>query len=157
MTESDKPTMHLSRMPRSAVRGDAGALLAGVLFALLALGGIAAVVVVEMPSGGSSSSTSSKGSATTLSVSHPAGVISAAAVAACRNTYTVVQEAVDEYETQTGTGPTNIDQLRSLLRDPVVTSQYTISIDRRLAGEIDVATPSHPASPGESNCAYAGQ
>ena len=85
------------------------------------------------------------------------GVTQASSVDACRSSYRAVQTAVDVYETETGAGPKTIGQLQPLLRDRIVSSLYTITIDRNLAGEIDVATPGHPALPGESNCAYAGQ
>ena len=119
---------------------------------MLVLGSLAAVLLtVESPKG-----SSSKGAPTTTGLDHPKGVVSAAAVAACRANYTVVQEAVDAFEYDTGTGAKNMSDIEHFLHGPVSTPQYTISIDRSLAGEIDVATPGHPASPGDSNCAYAG-
>ena len=119
---------------------------------MLVLGSLAAVLLtVESPKG-----SSSNGAATTFGLDHPPLVVNATAVAACRTSYTLVQEAVDEFEYDTGTGATSMNQLQGFLHGPVSTPQYTISIDRSLAGEIDVATPGHPASPGDSNCAYAG-
>lgn len=150
----------MSRSPEAAAprRDETGMALAGTLLAMMLLAGLAAVILsVSQSSGRSPSGESPTRTPTTLPVAHPSAAISATAVAACRTNYTAVQEAVAEYETETGTGPTNISQLHSLLREAVVTSQYTISIDRSLAGEIDVATPSHRPSPGEANCDYAGQ
>lgn len=120
---------------------------------MLALGCVA-VVLVEV---GSWPGSSSKSTVTTLVTTHPAGAVSAAAVAACRSGYEAVQTAVDEFEAETGSGPTSLNQLQSLLHGQVVSSGYTISIDRNLAGEIEVSTPGHPASPGNANCSYAGQ
>ena len=134
-------------------QNERGGLLSGALLVMLALGCLAAVVLKVSSLPGSSSTQTG----TTLGAGSPSGAVNAAVVAACRSDFEAVQRAVDVYEAETGSGPTNIKQLQSLLHGVVVTSRYTITIDRNLAGEIDVATPSHPASPGESNCAYAGQ
>ena len=123
------------------------------------IGGVAVAVFLSI--GGNSTNATGGAQITTVKNAvtpqgAPSLAAAAAAAAACRTSYQAVQAAVDEFEYDTGTGATNISELRGFLHDPVATPQYTITIDRSLAGEIDVATPGHPASPGDANCAYAG-
>lgn len=127
----------------------------GIVTSIAVLGAVAVAVLLSL-GGNSTTITGGTQGTTGRNVVTPQGAPSLAAAAACRTSYEAVQAAVDEFEYDTGTGATNINQLRGFLHDPVATPQYTISIDRSLAGEIDVATPGHPASPGDANCAYAG-
>ena len=76
---------------------------------MLALGCVA-VVLVEV---GSWPGSSSKSTVTTLVTTHPAGAVHAAEVAACHSSYEAVQTAVDEFEAETGTGPTSRNSLYS--------------------------------------------
>ena len=61
-----------------------------------------------------------------------------------------------EYQVLHGKPPGNIAALVSMLRDQITSSYYTITLDPARAGAVEVATPGHPATPGDANCAYAG-
>lgn len=133
-----------------------GSALLSIVMSIAVIGVIAAAVLLSV--GGSPASTSGHTQVTTSRNQPltPRAAPSAASVAACQSSYQAVQSAVDEFEYDTGTGATNMSQLQGFLHGSVSTPQYTISIDRSLAGEIDVATPGHPAAPGDGNCADAG-
>ena len=128
----------------------------GLLLVVAILGGLAAIAIVATNSETSVPSVGTKGSPTTLASgsSGAASDIQAAAIVACRTNYQAVNEALQAYEAINGHAPTNIAALQGELKDPVTSPDYTFGIDAK--GQITVATKSHPASPGDANCAYAG-
>jgi hypothetical protein len=85
----------------------------------------------------------------------PGNDVSAAVVAACRTTYEEAQTAVDTYQVEGGTLPTSISQLKALIPDSLSSSIFTITINPRNPGQLQVATPDHPAADGVVNCAFA--
>lgn len=86
----------------------------------------------------------------------PVGAIALAAVVACRTDYQAVLAAVGYYRAEKGTYPRDLASLRPWFRDPVTSPYFTISLDFATPGVVEVSTPGHPASPGDANCAFAG-
>jgi hypothetical protein len=82
--------------------------------------------------------------------------ILAASAAACHANYATATSAVNIYQAEHGTLPTSIAEVQTLLRDPLSTNRFTIAIDPRHPGELQVSTPGHPAADGDTNCGYAG-
>jgi hypothetical protein len=134
--------------------------LIGVLLTLLVLGGLAIVVLMALPSAtGSSKATSGAGATALLPGNAAPSVgndITAASAATCHANYAAAKSAIDVYEAEHGTLPTTIAEVQTLLRDPLSTNRFTITIDPRRPGELQVATNAHPAADGDTNCAYAG-
>ena len=83
-----------------------------------------------------------------------AGDIAAAAAAACRASYTAVSAAADYYATLNGHPASSIEALSPMLKDPLTSTHWTLSMSP--TGQLEVATAGHPATPGDANCAYAG-
>ena len=82
--------------------------------------------------------------------------IAGAEAVACRATYGAALVAVGTYEAETGSRPTSISQVQPLLRDPLSSAFFTIEIDPRKPGQLQVAAHDHPAAGGDANCAAAG-
>ena len=143
-------------MAARSIPPDAGASAVGLLSALMIVSAIAFAIFALHP--GQKSSHASTGSATTIdaSPSHASSDISEAAQAACQADYQAVQSAVSEYEALTGRPPTSMSALASIVRDPVSTYFYDITIDPHHPGQIEVATPGRPSRPGEVGCTSAG-
>jgi hypothetical protein len=80
--------------------------------------------------------------------------IAGAARVTCRTDYQAVRQAVDAYTAQHGQAPASMSDLAGLLRDPVTSAYFTISIGP--GGQVEVAAPGHTASPGDGNCDYSG-
>ena len=86
----------------------------------------------------------------------PAGsLIDQAAVAACREDYLAAQTAVEVYQVEHGTLPTSTAQIKGMLRAPLGSRSFSITIDPHRPGTLQVVAGSHPAVDGEGNCAYA--
>lgn len=132
----------------------------GVLIALLIMGGMA-VAVLSASGGSGTTNLPTLSGLTTVAppadgASPPAGnAISLAQQSACRTNFSAVQQAVAYYESLNGQAPRNMVDLGSILRSPVSTSAYSITIDPHRPGEIDVSTDGHPAMAGDANCAFA--
>jgi hypothetical protein len=130
--------------------------------AIVILAGVAAAALgSQSGSGGDhqgSAATSFGATPSTLDDSPANGAkdISEAAQIACRTNYQAVTQAVYEYEVLHGTPPADIAALASMLRGPVTSSYYTITLDPTRAGAVDVATPYHSGTLGDANYAYAG-
>ena len=128
--------------------------------AIVILAGMAAAVLGNQSgSGGDHQGSSTAGGSTTTIDSSPAKAdsdVSEGAQVACRTNYQVVTEAVAEYQVLNGRPPGNLAALASMLRDPVTSAYYSITVDPASPGAVEVATPQHPAAPGDANCAYAG-
>ncbi len=138
---------------------DLGQSFVGLIVVILILGGFAAVVLGSQ--GGRSGGR--HGSApTTLpgglsaSLGDAGNDVPAAAAIACRSNYEAVAQVVSYYQTLNGKLPASMTAIQSLFKDPVSSSYFTLSIDPRQPGTVDVATPGHPALAGDANCAHAG-
>ena len=46
-------------------------------------------------------------------------------------------------------------ELESFVKVALISSAFIITIDPHVPGRLEVATPGHPAQPGNANCAYA--
>jgi hypothetical protein len=131
-----------------------------VIFVLLMLGGLAAAVLISLPSLPGSSSNATSGTA--VLPTSPSGAlaaggndITAASAQACRANFAAAQTAVDVYQAERGTPPSSIAEVQSLVRDPLSTAHFAITIDPRRPGQLEVATPDHLATDGDINCQYA--
>jgi hypothetical protein len=131
--------------------------LIGLLIATLVLGVLAVVVIGG--EGAVGSGNHRRTSQTFISAAAPgnaAANLQASAAAACRTDYQAVTSAVSYYEVLNGRPPDNMTALRSVLRDPVSSSRFSITIDPARPGQVDVAAGDHPAAPGDGNCTFAG-
>jgi hypothetical protein len=135
---------------------DTGRGLIGLVVAMAILGGIVAAVLFTQTDPGPSSK--SKSGQTTIDASPRRGAsdIQGAAVTACRANYEAAAAAASYYQTLYGKPPAGISDLRSIPRDSVSSSRFTISIDPGHPGQVEVAAGGHPAVQGDTNCAYAG-
>jgi hypothetical protein len=134
---------------------DGGASLVGLLAVLVVLGGVSAAVVVTETSspGGQNRVPTGRGSTLNASPSGAGGDIAAAAATVCRTDYEAVSQAEDEYQTMNGRPASGMSDVAQYLRDPVTSRYFTITV---VSGKVEVATPGHPATVGEGNCAFAG-
>jgi hypothetical protein len=137
-----------------------GAGVIGILVTLLALGALAVAVLMALPSITSSPSKGDPGSAAIASL--PGGAppsagndISVASTTACHANFAAAKTAVGVYQAETGALPTTIAEVQNLIRDPLSSDRFTITIDPRHPGELQVATPGHPPADGDINCAFA--
>ena len=133
-----------------------GASAVGLLVTLLVLGGIAGAVFALQP--GTKTSPGAAKTATTINAS-PAKAgsnISQAAQEACQTNYQAVQTAVSAYEALHSQHPATMKELASMIRGPVSTYFYAITIDPHHPGRIDVSTPGHAETPGDAACRFAG-
>ena len=96
----------------------------------------------------------SPGTTVSASPGAAAGDIAAAAAAACRASYTAVSAAADYYATLNGHPAPNIQALGSMLKGPVTSTRWSLTISP--SGQVEVATAGHPAAPGDANCSFAG-
>jgi len=133
----------MSQIPCRRIRSEDGLGLVALIVSLLVIGGLS-VLVVHAMNGSSRASTSLQSGG------------SAAAASVCRVDYDAITHAVEAYTTFNGHPPASMTQLSQYLRDPVTSSQFVISLDPFMVGKIDVATPGHPAAPGDANCEFAG-
>jgi hypothetical protein len=161
--DSIAPTDPLFLQRGQATR-NAGRGLIGLMVTLAMVGAMAgAIPLLTNGSATSSAKSSSRGlNASTASplksgqVAAAGNDISAAEVAACRTTYQEAQTAVDTYQVEDGALPTSISQLKALIPDPLSSSSFTITIAPGSPGQLQVATPGHPAAEGDVNCAFPG-
>jgi hypothetical protein len=79
-----------------------------------------------------------------------------AAAATCQVGYQTAQTAVEEYRAVNGRPPGSMAELQTVLRGPIASTRFTITIDMVHPGQIDVAAGGHAPQPGPANCAYAG-
>jgi type II secretory pathway pseudopilin PulG len=152
-------------MPHPLTRGgvERGAGLIGLLVALVVLGGLAAAAVMSLQ--GTTASRTDLDGQSAAPLPRAAGpgpaptagnnILSVSAQETCRANFAAAQAAVGVYEAEQGEPPTTISQVQALVRDPLSTDRFTITIDPLHAGELQVATPGHPAKDGDSNCDFA--
>ena len=150
---------------RSAERGQS---LIGLVILLLVLGAVAATVLISEQSGSSgpgsiptlpiagASPAGTGGSRTSTANANPLSETSAAAVAACRASYSAAEQAVEEYLAQHGQQPTTIAEVQGYLRDPISTTKFAVAIDASRPGQLQVSTAARAASDGPTNCEFAG-
>ena len=134
---------------------DTGASLVSLLVTLVLLGGLAGIVVMAQ-SGSSGPKTSIQIPQLPRVGAAPANAgpdIAAAAIEACKATYQAVSEAAATYEAVNGHPAPNVAALQAMLKDPVNGVGFQITLDQ--SGRAEVATPGHPSSAGDANCAYA--
>lgn len=81
--------------------------------------------------------------------------IAAATIEECRADVAIVVEAVSEYETLRGLPPKAMTDLSDVLKNTITSSRFTILIDPRHPGQVDVSTPGHAPAGGDADCAYA--
>lgn len=124
-----------------------------ILVVLLILGIAGAAMVASFDA----SKSSPNGAGGPVTIPSPAKGPSAADIAACNSDYAAGGEAALEYQVQHGTLAMTAAELQPYLRDSLSTAQFTITIAAGHPGQLEVSTPSHPASPGNGNCAYAGE
>ena len=129
-----------------------GSTLVALLVSLLLLGVLGVVLFTSLGQQGSvstiRSSRANKPFATASSYE------SAAAIVACRTDYEAATQAATEYATVYGREPATISQLQSFLKDPLLSTRFTIAVDPDVPGRIEAAASGHPALPGDANCAY---
>jgi hypothetical protein len=80
---------------------------------------------------------------------------SASEALACRADYAAFAQAVSAYVILNGKQPASLSDLQSFVKGSSASSYFTITVNPHLAGQLEVATPGHPAQPGSANCAYA--
>jgi hypothetical protein len=123
---------------------EVGSSLLGLLVALVILAGLA-VSIPLMTAGGSSSPKTNAPAA--------GADINAASVAACQADYAAAQTAVNEYQVQKGSLPTDTNQLQPYLRDSLTNASFSITIDPHHPGRLQVTTPGHSPTDGLTGCA----
>jgi hypothetical protein len=146
----------MRRSHKSTQRGEAGRGLIGLVVAMGLLGVVAAVVLVAQSGGSHDLQGLSPSSTINGSPANAAGDIHLAAEADCRYAYAGVTAAVADYEVVNGRPPTDMAALRPMLRGPINSSRFVISLNPTRLGQVEVAAPGHPATPGDAACTYAG-
>jgi hypothetical protein len=127
------------------------------LIALGILGGLGATALVSQASSGSAPAR--QPTAPTIINASPRNAatdIQIAAVITCRTDYGAVTAAVSYYEALHGKPPADMVQLAPIMRDPVKSTRFSITINRDNPGQVEVAAGAHNAVPGDANCVYAG-
>ena len=145
-------------MKRDGLRGpnrDAGFALVSLLVVLLILGGLVGVVLMAQ--------SGTPGSKPSIAVPHlpsmgasPANAgpdITAAAVEACKASFRAANDAMEAYEALHGHPPQNVSDIQSMLKDPLNGVGFQVTVSQ--AGQVEIATAGHPASVGDTNCAFA--
>ena len=156
-----------SRTPETTKRGDRGGGALGLLLAVVVMGVAGVIVVRSLPGTGVGNIPALPGVSSTKASGGPRGVpstrasgvqadIRAAAVVACKTDFLAVEAAVSYYEAEKGKFPSSLRSVRSWLRDPVQSPYFSISLDSRRPGVVEVGTRGHPLGPGAANCAFAG-
>jgi hypothetical protein len=84
------------------------------------------------------------------------GDVAAAEAAACESNFEAAEAAVKSYEAETGSPPTAVAEVQALIRDPLSSAFFTITIDPNEPGQLQVATRGHPAVDGDGNCTVSG-
>jgi hypothetical protein len=143
---------------------DRGASLIGLLLTVAIVAGLAAGIPLLVGVGKAQSvSTLSKdgprGVAPAISASSKGGAgsdLAAAAAVACMTNYEAAESAVAAYEAQDGQPPKSIEQVQALVKDPLSSSMFRITIDPNKPGQLQVATPGYAASDGNGNCRNVG-
>jgi type II secretory pathway pseudopilin PulG len=129
--------------------------LAGLLVALLVLGGLAAVVLVALPDWGTGRTSGSKGPIPSIANQPAQAQIAAAAQQACFANYDALQQAISVYQVEHGSLPTSTAEVQANFRGSLSTPEFNLGIDPARPGQIQVQTNGHPASDGNGNCRYA--
>jgi hypothetical protein len=138
--------------------------LIGLLLTVAIVAGLAAGIPLLVGTGGGRSVSTlplgaPRGLAPGVSVSSQGGAgsdLATADKAACLTNYEAAESGVAAYEAQTGHSPKSIEQVQALVKDPISSAMFSITIDPRKPGQLEVATRSHAASDGSVNCANIG-
>jgi hypothetical protein len=141
--------------PEHSAKSDLGVGLIGVLVSLVILAGLAAAVLASQAGSGGDHQAPSNQTSVDASPAKGAADVSSAAQATCRTDYAAAVEAASEFETLTGRQAATMAELGSLVKDSLMSSAFIITINLHVPGQLEVATPGHPAQPGNANCAYA--
>jgi hypothetical protein len=141
-------------------RRESGVGLIGLLISLALIGALAATIplLADRTSGLASTpglTTPAAGQPAGGSAGVAGGDVAAAEAAACETNFQAAEAAVSFYEAQTGSPPTATAEVQALLRDPLSSAFFTITIDPTKPGHLEVATRGHPAADGDSNCTAA--
>ena len=136
------------------MRPERGAGLIALLIGVVVMGGLA-VLVLQLNGGSSTGGRTGRSTPNSLSPApgQAAVNINASERAACTSDYQSVSLAVDVYTSENGKPPTDISDVQPMLKDPVTSPSFTISVTA--TGKVAVATPGHPAAPGPGNCNFA--
>jgi hypothetical protein len=147
----------MKRPVTKRAEGSSGFGLLGIILTVLALCGLAAVAIAAANTDTKTVSDSISGLPSLTLPNRVGGsnIVGAAAEIACRTEYATVEQAVSVYQEIDGKPPSSLTQIAQILKDPLTSSHFTISIDLRHPGQVDVATTGHPARGGDSNCSYA--
>ncbi|HUC12809.1 MAG TPA: hypothetical protein VMS00_00020 [Acidimicrobiales bacterium] len=150
---------------RSGRFSDSGAGLTALLGGLLTLGVLVVAVLMALPSsqGGQTPlpaepTTSAPGHAGVTSPNPDGieGIIGSAALMVCKTDYRTVESAVSYYQAHEGSLPKSLTDLKPMLRSPVSSPYFLITIDPRKPGVVEVGTRGYAPAPGDANCAFAG-
>jgi hypothetical protein len=128
--------------------------LAALILAIALLGGLGAAIPLVI---GSTSGPRTDQELPSQRASAPQGAASdiQAAATTCEVDYQAAQTAVETYEAINGRPPASMADLQTVLRGPISSTRFSITINRARPGEIDVAAGGRPPQPGSANCAYA--
>ena len=148
-----------------ARRCDKGAGALGLLAAVAVLAAISVAVVSSLPGAGTVAGTGHGGPADGR-LATPSGparttgaalgtVIGSAAMQACRADYQAVEAAVGYYRAEDGSLPGSVRALDPWLHHAAQFPGFSITIEPRHPGVVEVAAEGRSPSPGEANCAYA--
>jgi hypothetical protein len=151
--------MHGGELTTEDHRRARGSSLVGLVAALVVMGALTLIMLRSLAGSSTSPAVPTVGrsaSAAESSVSVGVGSnLSAAAKEACEIDYQAALQAVSEYEQLHDSLPPTISQVQSMLRDALSSSHFTIVMDPGRMGQLEVGTPGHSPTPGDSNCAYA--
>ena len=146
-------------------RCDKGAGALGLLAAVAVLAAISVAVISSLPSAGNVAGTGHAGRGsgrlgTPSAVARTTGaalgtVIGSAAMQACRADYQTVEAAVGYYRAEDGSLPGSVRALDPWLHHAAQSPGFSVTIEPRHPGVVEVAAGGRSPSPGEANCAYA--
>jgi hypothetical protein len=137
-------------------KSDLGRSLVGLVIVLGLLGVLGAAALISQ-TGSSKGQQPGQSPASTINASprRAATDIQAAAAATCRADYGAVVSAASYYEVLNGKPPTTVAELTTVIKEPVSSTRFAITINPAHPGQVEVAAGGHAAAPGDGNCAYA--
>jgi hypothetical protein len=134
---------------------DVGVGLLGVLVGVVILAGLAAAVLASQDGSGGDHQAHSSQTTVDASPAKGATYIYAAARETCLTDYAAAVEAASDFVTLEGRQPATMAELESFYKGSLTSGTFTITVNPHVAGQLEVATPGHPAQPGSANCAFA--